>query len=715
MNALKRSPLQPQQAFFDYLNTRPLPGYQSPPLHFPQQQSPAKTLRPTGTGNSPLKPLYRRPPRPSDPVDPANRYEDANLPMNEHNRLRLEQNVTSYIRFFCGQVRGAYSLEDVEDLFARPATIPEDLHLRFDAIWPLLRHVEQCCRLAGIRVLQWFDILTSWKPKFRRWLTAVEFSLGLHRLCEEVNAVSFSTLELDLLFDYFQRHPDSNNNNDDDDDNNNNNDNSNNNNSSGDQRIVRRRDLQVGLKKEHLSRRRIQWLNHQARVVFKCESFLRRLRSSFRYLSGDVVRSGFKKMSITAIELGNVVSILIADYIIYVNCKHADRLLKQRDRTVRPHGDVPVSSDVQIEMMRRQLHSRGSSDGCGDRDAFSSTPLPPLSFSLTEGVDEDEVSVTSQLDIGDEMSTASLMDNMSETVSQLSARSMAHPSHSRLRIEANTNKSRNNMTQQTTSPARHHQDHNNPTATTTPHPHHHQTSMRERRRLDPLHQFALARSSSDIDIDFNEAFANHLAPEELQHLQQLVVNLKVNPKQSDASFDSGDDEVEGPSPRKVEPSPNQFARKESMDFMDERAIRSNAIVRRHSIMQRYNKLNSNDSNGATPISPTAAVAAAKGASSPTHKQNSTAAVSEHVNQSSLFFPKVVVDDWYLRDEEYKRAANEDPSLTPAAFKKEYHKFEADMHQKRTKRMKHYEHITAHFDRRVDQVQKRLNRAKKTGM
>jgi hypothetical protein len=718
---------------FDYMNTKPLAGYEVPAVYnyfgpnsivenkpqnhniskahtakknlqrgqlpsIPHSVNISKDLS-TASSSSPHKP-WQRPIRPNDPVEADNRYEDVNITLDAHHRSRLVQNVSNYIRFFCGQVNHVYSLADIDDLIAHPVLLPLDLVEKNQDIWELLDYLFTCCKAAKIKPIQWFDILTQWKAKFQRSLTFSEFSVGLARLFEEVNAQPFTEPEIVKLFEYFQRNSQQSGSNQDSLS-------SSSTGALGTVHSIRRRDFQVGLKKKSLSKKRIEWFNHQAHILFKCHMFLEKIKLSFRDLNVEVVKSKNKKQSINTMELESMVSVLIGDYIAFVNCKHVDSLLaKEGKEKQMKNKAIQQQRQFEQEMQRlssEKIKQRRTLDGSeGSIEIYDDSEDDGFFMSAADkNIDLEVVetkSVTSQLDIGDDISTLSVMDDMSEASN--SARSTVAGGKHLL--------------------------HKNVTGI-RPFP-----VNKSTKRLEPLNLHALQHSGSDEEIVIDPSSNNGLTPAEIEQLQRLASSIQVS-----------HDKLHAIKEEKFGLQRNRSS--ETFDsFIEERQKKSSALVRSHSIFRRYSQHASGSSKESVSdpmMSSDQAQVNGGSLASPTMKNNMSShnlckkqsssnlsVLSGHpgtassstthqsgIRSSDAIIPKEVVNDWYLRDDEFKKAQKQDPSLTPTVYQHEYKAFENAMQDKRNKHMQYYKSVTDHFDARVAQARKRLARARKTGI
>ncbi len=707
---------------FDYMNTKPLPGYEVPTVYNYFQANPGKLSKGDGlqkklnfpsrhlpslvTDVVPTQGHFLRYPAPSTiSNDPRSFNEDMSTHLNPQHQNRIVQNVTNYIKFFCGQLNHLYSLPDIEDLIEYPVKLALDLVEKNKDIWELIDHITICCKAAKIKPIQWFDILTQWKTKFQRSLSFSEFSVGLSRLFEEVNGQPFTEEEVEKLFHFFLRNPLE----------------YSKAGISSDLRLrcIRRRDFQVGFKKQSLSRKRIEWFNHQAHILFKCYSFLNKINLSFRDLNVDIVRSKYKKQSINGMELECMISVMIHDYIIFVNCNNVDKILAKEEREKRKKEKIMERKKlVEEELKRRNEESkkkRRTLEGSeGTIEIYDDSEDDGLvSFTTEHSPDDNEEvhSVTSQLDIGDDISTLSVMDDISEASS--SARSSSN---------SISNTKRGQLVTVSKAITRNHG-----------------------KRLEPLNLKLLQTSLSDEDIMIDPSENSVLTAAEVEHLERLAANLKFGHSGKLSVIE--EDNVASRSSNS-----NELSRSRSIDtshesFMEERQKKSSALVRSHSILRRYSQHRSSSGDPLDdPMISTHQQPASQqtqgGSSSPALKSvssnhnlkkknssfnlanaGSVAATNMLAgqtgggsrNSSESIIPKEVVNDWYLRDEEFKNAQRQDPTLTPNAYQNEYQAFESAMHDKRTKQMQYYKAITDHFDARVTQARKRLARARKTGI
>lgn len=544
------------------------------------------------------------------------------------NHGMMIQHVTEYIRFYIAPYKHKFILDEIEQLIAEPFFLPENADdARMRHVQDLLHYLTTCCQAAQIKPTQWFDILTKWKPKLQRILNYSEFCLGIIRLCEEVNAEVFEDHEIDILFEYFSRREDHN----------------------LDQGIIRKRDFQIGLKRPLLTLKRIQWLNHQAHILRKCNKFLVKMQLQFRDMSIAVIKQAKTKISVTTAELESMVSILIKDYITFANCKNVDELLARQEREKQKRlrterREQRRREKIEEEERRRKAQGEKAYEFVHDLDDLDCI-----------SVQSDDSSVASQLELADDISTMSLMDDMSVSTTQSKASGAMYKLHSRNRM-----------------------------------------------KLNPIIPKSPSAPKSPLKIETfeeDENYKAHLNEEEKRYLDNLVQSLSTGSN----------------SPSRVQTAEglklSRHVGHTTNEFLEAQEQRSNNIVRHYSIMRRYSIVPPSQDpalvkDGATVEKASPDERGRKGRRG--HESNN--------NSANELIPKAVKqEDWHLDDPEYQRALKHDPHLTPAAFKADYKAFVRTMQDQQDKQMKYYNSITKHFDRRVEQAQKRLQRARKTGL
>ncbi|RYZ82288.1 MAG: hypothetical protein EOP04_22340, partial [Proteobacteria bacterium] len=150
--------------------------------------------------------------------------------------------------------------------------------------------------------VKWFDIITNWKGGHKRVMNEEEFVVGFNRFCDEFDFALWQESDLSQVFQFMLR-------------------------SKHSYTELRRQDIRFAMKRCKLTKRRVQWLNKQAKTLKQLQRFLSKIRSSFHdFCPSIVIRK--KGKTVTLHEVESMLMLIVTDMAIFTQCKHKDDLLK---------------------------------------------------------------------------------------------------------------------------------------------------------------------------------------------------------------------------------------------------------------------------------------------------------------------------------------------------------------------------------------------------
>ena len=397
------------------------------------------------------------------------------------------------------------------------------------------------------------------------------------------------------------------------------------------------------------------------------------MKLKFQDMSSAVVKHSKTKKSVHISELESMISVLLKDYVTFANCKHVDKLLRQQAyqqhlKLLELQQQQRQHDRIEEEERRRKAQGDKTYEVFGDLDDLD-----------VKSVRSEDSSVASQLDLADDMSTMSLMDDMSDTHSQSSTTSkpkfkQLHRSH-------------------TNSPSSYNQLPLSP--------------GKQKVQLTPLKLPKPKEKAVPIKLEEN-TYTNHLNEEEKKYLSNLVTQLSIEESEANASPPS---RVQTAASLKL----SRHVGHTTQEFLEAQELKSNNIVRHYSIMRRYSMIPTQKDPALEQQSQDLKLED-KAIEEKEKKGKRHYGIESHNTSAQDLIPKAPKqEDWHLKDPEYLRALKHDPNLTPTVYKSKYKAFVKSMKDQVDKQMKYYNSITQHFDRRVEQAQQRLDRARKTGM
>jgi hypothetical protein len=317
---------------FDYTKTSPLRCF-NPPAPY-QYFTQLNTVHPSQGKNTAqlLDPLQSPSQSPSQQRTPKQQRDHQKSRQQKYtntkqanfldgDKRQIVQCLSDYVRVFCGVFKSRFLLSDIEELFTTPVIIKSE---RLDPYYAQRRELFTCFsnyfKSGKVRPLQWFDILTAWKDGHHRVLTYEEFHAGFQDYCEEMSFLTWEIADLKEIYRYMAR---------------------------GDENVVRRQDFRFAMRRNALTKRKINWINRQGCIFKKINHFLKKIRAKFADFSpSSVIRK--KGKTITMNELESMLFLVFTDYVIFTNCRNIDQLLGKKNKAQLYRADSTSSSTTAI-------------------------------------------------------------------------------------------------------------------------------------------------------------------------------------------------------------------------------------------------------------------------------------------------------------------------------------------------------------------------------
>eukprot|EP01031_Cornospumella_fuschlensis_P030174 gene30174-36452_t len=302
------SSLSSLQTSFDYNNTEPLPSFQpASPFQFFSKlneihpRNSAGKVKTAASDDASFSSASIKTPVPRKKPRPKANPED-NVAFSDRDKRQMVQCLADYIRVFCGLYKQRFSLEDIENLFAYPPYIkPRRLDSFYEQRLELFTCLFDYFKAAKVHPVKWFDIITNWKGGHKRVMNEEEFVVGFNRFCDEFDFALWQESDLSQVFQFLLRSKQS-------------------------YSELRRQDIRFAMKRCKLSKRRIHWLNRQAKTLKQLQRFLRKIRASFHdFCPSIVIRK--KGKTVTLHEVESMLMLIVKDMAIFTECKHKDDLL----------------------------------------------------------------------------------------------------------------------------------------------------------------------------------------------------------------------------------------------------------------------------------------------------------------------------------------------------------------------------------------------------
>lgn len=349
------SSLSSHKTAFEYMNTSPLPGFNppSPYQYFAQLNDikkngntipPLSSSTPAKLNAIPIPPKKPSGTSQSRRASPSNDREKSL--MSDSDKRQLVQNLSDYIRVFCGTFKGRFLLQDIESLLTEPVVVKPE---KYDPFYAQRKQLLGCLldyfKSGRVHPLHWFDVITSWKGGHKRVMTYQEFVVGFQRYCEELSYSTWHENDLEQVYKYLLRCPT--------------------------YPFIRRQDFRFAMKRNVLTKKKIHWINRQARMMRKIASFLKKIHAKFSdFCPSTVIRRRGK--TINMYELESMLMLVITDLVIFLKCPHADQLLtkhtaklaksdrKKKHRHFDGQSSDELDSQGSVDDMSYFSHDEGS-------------------------------------------------------------------------------------------------------------------------------------------------------------------------------------------------------------------------------------------------------------------------------------------------------------------------------------------------------------------